>query len=275
MGARQRFVISLAEVRDTDEPLVGGKAARLATLSRAGFAVPDGFCLTIEAYQRFLTSAHLGDMIRMELGRKAFGDLRWEEIWDASLRIRSAFAAAAVPAEIASEIADAMGGFPLETHWAVRSTAPGEDSSQRSFAGLHESYLGAMAFTSVLDAVHLVWRPRGRTRPCSIALNWLPISGRRASGPQKITSRRQEEEIRRQYGVRPLAYHRRRARKVLRYLGRTKAQESRCGRYLSIGPHRTFRLSTPVLRVGVAGKSAHIKKYCRILPINPFVKCRG
>ena len=157
MGARQRFVISLAEVRDTDEPLVGGKAARLATLSRAGFAVPDGFCLTIEAYQRFLTSAHLGDMIRMELGRKAFGDLRWEEIWDASLRIRSAFTAAAVPAEIASEIADAMGGFPLETHWAVRSTAPGEDSSQRSFAGLHESYLGVTGFTPVLDAVRLVW----------------------------------------------------------------------------------------------------------------------
>jgi phosphohistidine swiveling domain-containing protein len=157
MGTRQRFVISLEEVRDTDEPLVGGKAARLATLSRAGFAVPDGFCLTIEAYQRFLTSAHLGDMIRMELGRKAFGDLRWEEIWDASLRIRSAFTAAAVPAEIASEIADAMGGFPLETHWAVRSTAPGEDSSQRSFAGLHESYLGVVGFTPVLDAVRLVW----------------------------------------------------------------------------------------------------------------------
>lgn len=157
MGTRQRFVISLAEIGDTDEPLVGGKAARLAALSRAGFAVPDGFCLTIAAYQRFLTAAHLGDMIRMELGRKAFGDLRWEEIWDASLRIRSAFTAAAVPEEIASEITDAMGGYPFETHWAVRSTAPGEDSSQRSFAGLHESYLGVTGFMPVLDAVRLVW----------------------------------------------------------------------------------------------------------------------
>jgi phosphoenolpyruvate synthase/pyruvate phosphate dikinase len=157
MGARQRFVISLAEVADADEPLVGGKAARLATLARAGFAVPEGFCLTIEAYQRFLTAAHLGDLIGMELGRKAFGDMRWEEIWDASLRIRSAFTAAAVPPEIASEIADAMSGFPLRTRWAVRSTAPGEDSSQRSFAGLHESYLGVTGFTPVLDAVRLVW----------------------------------------------------------------------------------------------------------------------
>ena len=148
MGARQRFVISLAEVTDADEPFVGGKAARLATLARAGFAVPGGFCLTIEAYQRFLAAARLGDLIGMELGRKAFGDMRWEEIWDASLRIRSGFTAAAVPPEIASTIADALSGFPLETRWAVRSTAPGEDSSQRSFAGLHESYLGVRSVTS-------------------------------------------------------------------------------------------------------------------------------
>jgi len=97
VGTRQRFVIPLAEVTDGDEPLVGGKAARLAALARAGFAVPGGFCLTIEAYQRFLTVAQLTDVIRMELGRKAFGDMRWEEIWDTALRIRSAFTGATVP----------------------------------------------------------------------------------------------------------------------------------------------------------------------------------
>ena len=115
MGARQRFVIPLAEVTDGDEPLVGGKAARLAALARAGFAVPGGFCLTIRAYQRFLTASHLNDVIRMELGRKAFGNMRWEEIWDAALRIRSAFTSAPVPEEITSEIADPMKGFPDQT----------------------------------------------------------------------------------------------------------------------------------------------------------------
>lgn len=65
MGARQRFVIPLAEVMDADEPLVGGKAARLAALARTGFAVPGGFCVTIKAYQRFLTAARLSDVIGM------------------------------------------------------------------------------------------------------------------------------------------------------------------------------------------------------------------
>ena len=157
MDTRQRFVIPLIEVTDEDEPLIGGKATRLAALARNGFAVPGGFCVTIKAYQQFLTAARLSDVIGMELGRKAFSDMRWEEIWDAALRIRSAFSGAIVSEEIASAVADAMKGFPEKTSWAVRSTAPGEDSSQRSFAGLHESYLGVTGFTPVLDAVRLVW----------------------------------------------------------------------------------------------------------------------
>ncbi|UCG32125.1 MAG: hypothetical protein JSU68_10710 [Phycisphaerales bacterium] len=157
MGARQRFVIPLAELTDADEPLVGGKAARLAALARAGFAVPGGFCLTIGAYQRFLTLSHLSDVIQMELGRKAFGDMRWEEIWDAALRIRSAFTGATVPEEVAAEIVNATDQFPEQTCWAVRSTAPGEDSSQRSFAGLHESYVEVVGLAAILSAVRRVW----------------------------------------------------------------------------------------------------------------------
>ena len=125
MGARQRFVILLADVTDGGEPLVGGKAARLAALTRAGCVVPGGFCLTIGAYRRSVTASRLGEVIRMELGRKAFGDMRWEEIWDAALRIRSAFTGASVPEDIVSGIADAIKEFPAQTCWAICSTAPG------------------------------------------------------------------------------------------------------------------------------------------------------
>ena len=33
----------------------------------------------------------------MELGRKPFESMRWEEIWDVALRIRSAFLSAPLP----------------------------------------------------------------------------------------------------------------------------------------------------------------------------------
>jgi pyruvate,water dikinase len=150
-------VISLADVADEDEVLVGAKAFRLAALARAGLAMPEGICLTVVAYRHFVAAARLGDVIRMELGRKPFGEMRWEEIWDAALRIRSAFTGATVPEEIAAEVAGATEEVPEQTRWAVRSTAPGEDSPGRSFAGLHESYLDVQGAAAILDAVRLVW----------------------------------------------------------------------------------------------------------------------
>ncbi|HSR32799.1 MAG TPA: PEP/pyruvate-binding domain-containing protein, partial [Anaerolineae bacterium] len=40
---------------------------------------------------------------------------------------------------------------------AVRSSAPGEDSANRSFAGLHESIIGVSGVGDVLDALRVVW----------------------------------------------------------------------------------------------------------------------
>ncbi len=157
MGAQMNCVIPLAEVSDRHEPLIGAKAARLAALARAGQRIAPGFCITIGAYERFLAQSRLEDLIRMELGRKPFDDMRWEEIWDAALRIRSAFVAQPVPETVADAVATALGEYSANTAWAVRSSAPGEDSANRSFAGLHESYIGVVGLDAVIDAVRLVW----------------------------------------------------------------------------------------------------------------------
>src|SRR5215213_9198662 len=44
-------------------PLVGGKAAQLGELIRAGFAVPAGFCVTTTAYARIAASAELETLL--------------------------------------------------------------------------------------------------------------------------------------------------------------------------------------------------------------------
>jgi pyruvate,water dikinase len=93
----------------------------------------------------------------MELGRKPLESMRWEEIWDAALRIRSAFLARPVPPDLVREIEDALTELGEHKAVAVRSSAPGEDSASRSFAGLHESYVGVLGRGAVLDAVRLVW----------------------------------------------------------------------------------------------------------------------
>ncbi len=156
MGAGPGLIVPLAEALECGDDLVGGKARGLGRLLAAGYRVPVGFCITTPAYERFLENAGLADVIHMELGRKAFADMRWEEIWDAALRIRTAFLSAPLPPELVEPIVDAYGTL-VPGDVAVRSSAPGEDAAERSFAGLHESRVGVGDVSSLLDAVRIVW----------------------------------------------------------------------------------------------------------------------
>jgi phosphoenolpyruvate synthase/pyruvate phosphate dikinase len=115
------YIIPLGDVNRSHEPLVGGKSARLGTLAEAGHPIAPGFCVTIRAYDLFLAQSRLESLIRMELERKRFEDMRWEEIWDTALRIRSAFLAQPVPTEVAVAVVEALTPYPPDIAWAVRS----------------------------------------------------------------------------------------------------------------------------------------------------------
>jgi pyruvate,water dikinase len=146
----------LAEAGDCAEDLVGGKARTLGRLLGAGYQVPGGFVVTVRAYERAVQSAGLETRILMELGRKRLSAMRWEEIWDAALRIRSAFLAAPMPDDVADPVRAAYRRLSAGAV-AVRSSAPGEDASGQSHAGLHESLVGIRDEQGLLDAVRIVW----------------------------------------------------------------------------------------------------------------------
>ncbi len=154
---RKSWLIPLQDVTARDERLIGGKAAKLARLLQAGFRVPGGFCITTPAYEHFLTRGNLVDLVRMELGRKPLESMRWEEIWDAALRIRSGFASQPIPQALRWAIVAALHELGEGAAVAVRSSAPGEDAAQHSFAGMHESVVGVSDVDEVLAAVKTVW----------------------------------------------------------------------------------------------------------------------
>lgn len=156
MGATIGLVIPLAEAESLGDEWVGGKAARLSGLIAAGYRVPPGFCITIQAYRRFLEDGGLKKVIDMETGRKAMSSMRWEEIWDAALRIRTAFSRTPVPPDVSDAILDASRNV-LDRPLAVRSSAVGEDSAERSYAGLHESVVGVMGDKALVDTIRVVW----------------------------------------------------------------------------------------------------------------------
>ena len=157
MDPDRPLLIPLDAAGVPDDQIVGGKAAKLTQLMQAGFKVPRGFCLTTWAYEAFVIDAKITAAIDMELGRKSLDDMRWEEIWDSALRIRSMFLAQPLSELLRTTVAKGLELFNSSTPLAIRSSAIGEDSAGRSFAGLHESIIGVRSKRAIEDAVRLVW----------------------------------------------------------------------------------------------------------------------
>ena len=156
MDPRQQWVVPFSAAADVPQDLIGGKAAKLIQARAAGLVVPSGFCVTTTAYEEFLTESGLAKYVAMEIGRKPLDGMRWEELWDTALRIRSEFLRAEIPEGVSEAICLALGDLASEPV-AVRSSALGEDSSGVSFAGLHESVVGVIGEQAVVDAVRQVW----------------------------------------------------------------------------------------------------------------------
>jgi len=93
----------------------------------------------------------------LELGRKRFEDMRWEEIWDASLRIRALFNGTLIPSDLKTAMTNAIKPVFQERPVVVRSSAVGEDASNSSFAGIHESYVNVRGTEAIMDHIKLVW----------------------------------------------------------------------------------------------------------------------
>ncbi len=85
------LILPLNALSESDKLLAGGKAVSMARLNEKGFPVPESLCVTTAVYDRFVEATGLRERILLELNRKSFKEMRWEEIWDASLRIRNLF----------------------------------------------------------------------------------------------------------------------------------------------------------------------------------------
>jgi phosphohistidine swiveling domain-containing protein len=151
------LVIALKQISESVRTRVGGKAHALSRMAASGLHVPDAFSITTDAYERYVDATGLRERILLELHRKDFKDMRWEEIWDAALRIRNMFLKTAVPKELSGILKEAIESFFSESSVVVRSSAPGEDSAKASFAGLHESYVNVRGADRVLEHVQKVW----------------------------------------------------------------------------------------------------------------------
>jgi len=151
------WILSAEQIQSGDRSRVGGKGYALAQLARRGFNIPRTVCVTSDVYQEFVISTGLRERILLELHRKDFKEMRWEEIWDCATRIRNMFLSKPFPNDLSREIHIAIGDRFRDKSVAVRSSAPEEDDARSSFAGLHESYINVSGVESILKHIRLVW----------------------------------------------------------------------------------------------------------------------
>lgn len=126
-------VVNLSEPAAGEHMRTGRKAATLSSLKAAGFAVPDGFAVTTDAFNALLEASGI---------EGAPNTARILESW--------------MPTEIKRAIHKAMATIG-DVSVAVRSSGIAEDGTGASFAGQYETILDVRGVDSVVDAVRRCW----------------------------------------------------------------------------------------------------------------------
>lgn len=130
--------------------VAGGKGANLGELSGiSGIQVPDGFCVTTEAYKKI--TGQLNSLLNELTPLKAE---EREKIRGISARIRIAIEGIPIPQDIAEEIA---GHLTENDAYAVRSSATAEDLPTASFAGQQDTYLNVIGKAAILQHISKCW----------------------------------------------------------------------------------------------------------------------
>src|SRR5947199_6196335 len=148
------LILPLSAIDASLLPLVGGKAANLGELIRAGLPVPDGFCVTTAAYELASQQANLEPLLHTLAATNATNAGDAARLQEYAAAARAELLAISIPTPIVEAIREAY-REPLPV--AVRSSATAEDLPFASFAGQQETYLNVIGIDAVLEAVRRCW----------------------------------------------------------------------------------------------------------------------
>lgn len=150
-----RYVLEFRQIDKSSLPLVGGKGANLGEMTRAGFPVPPGFCVTTEAYRVFLAQSGAMETYFRQLERVKADNL--DEIAALGRGIREHLATVPIPEAIRAAILDGWRRSGEDRAYAVRSSATAEDLPTASFAGQQDTYLNVHGGERLLQAIRDCW----------------------------------------------------------------------------------------------------------------------
>ena len=169
------LVISADSITQENIKLVGGKAAHLGELMKAGMPVPEAFFVTTDAWNKFLEDNRLNDEIKRILDGTKIDDTN--SLDRTSEKIRSLIMGAKMPAAIREAVLRAYGALShtrgnvismlfgstkantnaAADFVALRSSAVSEDIANASSAGQYESFLNVLGDENVILNLQKCW----------------------------------------------------------------------------------------------------------------------
>lgn len=167
MSAEQSYIRRFADVRATDRHLVGGKCASLGEMVSAGLPVPDGFAVTVDAFEEFRDTSDVRARLRAIVqGADVASSTALGRAHDETVAI---VLGTPMPAAVERQIRDAYIRLCAEVNArrgrpadepvpvAVRSSSVDEDGDAASFAGQQETYLWVVGADEVVEKVRECW----------------------------------------------------------------------------------------------------------------------
>ncbi len=150
------YVLDIRQADRTMLSSVGGKGANLGELTQMKeLQVPEGFCITVDAYRESIRN--VPEFLEWIEVLDGIGVQESGRITDVCGQIRAAIEQGGMAAGIENAIADALSSYDKEQAFAVRSSATAEDLPGASFAGQQDTYLNITGKEEVLKHVVKCW----------------------------------------------------------------------------------------------------------------------
>lgn len=150
------YVLGFHQINKTKISVVGGKGANLGELSRIdGIQVPEGFCVTTEAYKKIVEDNSEFNKLLEELSHIKIEDR--EKVSEISGKIRNIIESIAIAEDIVNGITEYLIRFGENNAYAVRSSATAEDLPLASFAGQQDTYLNVIGKEAIFKYVSKCW----------------------------------------------------------------------------------------------------------------------
>ncbi|MED3689832.1 phosphoenolpyruvate synthase [Peribacillus butanolivorans] len=150
------YVLEFREIDKTQLLLAGGKGSNLGELSKIhGIQVPEGFCVTTEAYQKALEQNEAFYALLDQLTLLKVEDRG--QIGEISRKIRQIIMEIEIPSDVVKAVAHYLSQFGDEHAYAVRSSATAEDLPHASFAGQQDTYLNIIGKEAILQHISKCW----------------------------------------------------------------------------------------------------------------------